>query len=317
MNDVTESVDVNVPIRTAYNQWTQFESFPQFMDGVESIRQTDDRRSHWVTKVGGVRREFDAEFTEQLPDRRIAWKSIGGDTVHAGVVTFHRLSDNDTRVTVQLAWQPEGFVEKAGGIVGMDGHQVRADAARFKTFIEQRGSETGQWRGRIPAPRTEIQGAVGSVPRQAVTVTTWDQGDVVDVLIAQHERIKESLDWVKSATGDAKTQLFGALTDLLHAHETGERRVVHPVMRESTLDGRLVADARVEEEGQAAEAIAELKALGVGHPQFDAMFEAFHRAVLAHAIHEEHEEFPRLLQLSAERRQAMADELRAIQAALG
>src|SRR6185503_3421271 len=91
MSTVTETVDVHVPVRTAYNQWTQFESFPQFMNGVEAVTQLDDRRTHWVTKIGGVRREFDAEITEQHPDERIAWKSTGGDTKHAGVVTFHRL----------------------------------------------------------------------------------------------------------------------------------------------------------------------------------------------------------------------------------
>jgi uncharacterized membrane protein len=152
MASIIKSVDVHVPIRTAYNQWTQFESFPTFMNGVESVTQIDDRRTHWVTKVGGVRREFDAEITEQHPDDRIAWKSIGGDTRHAGVVTFHRLNDNDTRVTVQMEWQPEGLAEKAGSAVGVDDMQVKADTERFKKFIEERGAETGQWRGDVDRP---------------------------------------------------------------------------------------------------------------------------------------------------------------------
>ena len=151
MASVVKSVDVHVPIRTAYDQWTQFESFPQFMDGVESISQIDDRHTHWVTKVAGVRREFDAEITEQQPDDRIAWKSTSGPK-HAGVVTFHRLADNDTRVTVQMEWQPEGLAEKAGSVVGADDLQVKADTERFKKFIEQRGSQTGQWRGHISRP---------------------------------------------------------------------------------------------------------------------------------------------------------------------
>jgi uncharacterized membrane protein len=152
MTDVTESVDVNVPVSTAYNQWTQFESFPEFMDGVESVRQIDDRRTHWVTEVGGARREFDAEITEQHPDERIAWKSVDGDTRHAGVVTFHRLADSQTRVTVQLAWEPQGVPEKVGSALHLDHHQVKADTERFKKFIEQRGSETGAFRGEQPAP---------------------------------------------------------------------------------------------------------------------------------------------------------------------
>ncbi|MEV4516374.1 SRPBCC family protein [Dactylosporangium sp. NPDC049525] len=150
MSGVTETIDVHVPVRTAYNQWTQFESFPQFMSGVESISQVDDRRTHWVTKVGGIRREFDAEITEQHPDQRIAWKSVGGDTKHAGVVTFNRLGEEDTRVTVQLDWQPEGVVEKAGAAVGVDEMQVKASTKRFKEYIEKRGGETGQWRGDVP-----------------------------------------------------------------------------------------------------------------------------------------------------------------------
>src|SRR3978361_508193 len=93
-----ESVDVDVPIRVAYNQWTQFESFPHFMGGVESITQIDDTHSHWVTKIGGVTREFDTQITEQHPDERVAWTSTQGPD-HAGVVTFHRLSDAETKVT--------------------------------------------------------------------------------------------------------------------------------------------------------------------------------------------------------------------------
>ncbi len=151
MSNVTKSVDVHVPVRTAYNQWTQFESFPQFMDGVESITQTDDRHTHWVTNVAGVRREFDTEITEQHPDERVAWKSVGGDTKHAGVVTFHRLGDTDTRVTVQLDWEPKGLLEKAGALVGVDEHQVKADTERFKKFIEEQGAATGEWRGDVDA----------------------------------------------------------------------------------------------------------------------------------------------------------------------
>jgi uncharacterized membrane protein len=122
------------------------------MNGVESIRQVDEKHTHWVTKVAGVKREFDAEITEQHPDERIAWKSTGGETKHAGVVTFHRLGDQDTRVTIQLEWDPEGLAEKVGSAVGADDRQVKADAKRFKEFIEDRGRETGAWRGDVPRP---------------------------------------------------------------------------------------------------------------------------------------------------------------------
>ena len=150
MTSVTESVDVEVPISVVYNQWTQFESFPEFMNGVERITQTDERHSHWVTKVGGAEREFDTEITEQHPEERVAWKSTDG-TTHAGVITFHRLNDESTRVTAQIDWHPEGVVEKAGAVLGVDDHRVKADLKRFKKFIESRGQESGAWRGDVPA----------------------------------------------------------------------------------------------------------------------------------------------------------------------
>lgn len=150
MASVIETIDVDVPIRTVYDQWTQFETFPQFMGGVDSIVQVDETSTHWKTSIGGVEREFDADITEQHPDERVAWKSTDG-TTHAGVVTFHRLSDTTTRVTVQLDWEPEGLVEKAGAVLGVDDRQVKGDLKRFKEFIESRGTETGAWRGDVPA----------------------------------------------------------------------------------------------------------------------------------------------------------------------
>ena len=152
MAQVQEQVDVDVPVRTAYDQWTQFETFPQFMEGVEEIRQIDDTHTHWRTKIGGVEREFDTVITEQHPDERVAWKSTDG-TTHAGVVTFHRLDDSKTRLNVQIDWEPEGLVEKAGAVVGADDRRVKGDLARFKEFIEGRGRETGAWRGDVPRPQ--------------------------------------------------------------------------------------------------------------------------------------------------------------------
>jgi uncharacterized membrane protein len=143
-----ESIDVSVPVRDAYNQWTQFESFPDFMGGVEKIVQLDATHTHWTVKIGGVSREFDAEITEQTPDERVAWKSTSG-TTHGGVVTFHRLGDSQTRVMLQIDTEPEGFVEKAGEAVGVVGHQVKSDLERFKVFIEQRSAPTGGWRGEV------------------------------------------------------------------------------------------------------------------------------------------------------------------------
>jgi uncharacterized membrane protein len=148
MSTITESIDVRVPVRTAYNQWTQFEEFPEFMDSVEEVRQLDDKRLHWKAKVAGKTKEWDARITEQTPDQRVAWTSTSGDG-NAGAVTFHRIDENTTRVTVQMDVQPEGVVEAAGDAIGVPAREVKGDLERFKEFIERRGRETGAWRGEI------------------------------------------------------------------------------------------------------------------------------------------------------------------------
>ena len=151
MGTITESIDVGVDVTTAYDQWTQFESFPQFMEGVDEVRQIDDTHLHWVTSVGPVTREFDATVTEQHPDERVAWKSDSGPE-HAGVVTFHRLDDQQTKVTVQMDIDPDGFVENVGDKVGILNLRIKGDLQRFKDFIESRGTETGAWRGEVDRP---------------------------------------------------------------------------------------------------------------------------------------------------------------------
>ncbi|MEH0939127.1 SRPBCC family protein [Micromonospora psammae] len=152
MSGVIEHVDVSVPIRTAYDQWTQFEEFPHFMEGVEEVRQVTDTMTHWTVEIAGVKREFDAEITEQLPDERVAWKSTGGSH-HAGVVTFHRLDEGQTRVTLQMDFEPQGVVEKAGDKLGVVDRRAKGDLERFKQFIERRGQETGAWRGKVDRPQ--------------------------------------------------------------------------------------------------------------------------------------------------------------------
>jgi uncharacterized membrane protein len=151
MSTVTKSVDVNVPVHTAYDQWTQFESFPEFMEGVDRIEQRDDKHTHWVVKVGGATREFDATITEQHPDERIAWASESGPQ-HAGVITFHRLTEGETRVTAQMDIDPEGFTENVADKLGVVNARVSGDMKRFKSFIEERGQETGAWRGDVNRP---------------------------------------------------------------------------------------------------------------------------------------------------------------------
>jgi uncharacterized membrane protein len=152
MSTIQKSVEVDVPVSTAYNQWTQFESFPQFMEGVEEIRQLDPTHTHWTTKIGGVTREFDAEITEQHPDERVAWHSTDGPR-QAGVVTFHRLGEGRSKVMLQLDFEPEGLAEKVGDKTGLVESRVSGDLTRFKEFIEARGAESGAWRGDVDRPR--------------------------------------------------------------------------------------------------------------------------------------------------------------------
>jgi uncharacterized membrane protein len=151
VSTVQQIIDVDVPVRMAYNQWTQFESFPEFMEGVEQVEQRTDRLTHWRTSIGGVRREFDAEIIEQEPDRRITWQTIGGPQ-QRGMVAFEQLDAAHTRLLLQMDFEPEGLTEQVGDKLGLVERRVRSDLERFKDFIESRESETGGWRGEIHQP---------------------------------------------------------------------------------------------------------------------------------------------------------------------
>jgi uncharacterized membrane protein len=148
MATIEQSIDVEVPVQTAYNQWTQFEEFPRFMEAVEEVRQLDDTHLHWIAELGGSRHEWDAVITEQHPDERVAWRNTDGKE-NAGVVTFHRLDDNRSRVMVQMDFVPEGIKEKLGSALGAPDRQVKGDLERFKELIEARGGESGSWRGDV------------------------------------------------------------------------------------------------------------------------------------------------------------------------
>ncbi len=148
MAQITEAIDVEVPVRTAYDQWTQFETFPRFMEGVKSVRQLDDTTLQWTAEIGGQEKTWQAKITEQRPDERIAWKATEG-AQNAGVVTFHRLGEGESRVTLQLDVEPEGPVETVGTALGSVKRRVKGDMERFKEFIEARGTETGARRGEV------------------------------------------------------------------------------------------------------------------------------------------------------------------------
>ena len=147
-SNVEESIEVNVPVGTAYNQWTQFEEFPMFMDSVHEVRQVDRTHLRWRADVAGKEKEWDAEITEQIPDKRIAWRSTSG-VPNGGVVTFHKIDDTTTKVMLQMQYTPEGAVESIGDALGAVRMQTRRNLERFKEMIEARGTETGAWRGEV------------------------------------------------------------------------------------------------------------------------------------------------------------------------
>ena len=150
METVKESIDVNVPVKTAYNQWTQFEEFPKFMEGVQSVEQIDDTHLRWVAEVGGERREWQAEIVEQKADEKIAWRAVDGDGPN-GIIIFEPLGEERTLVTVEMSYEPEGVKEALGAKIGMDTQQVKEDLQRYKQMIETLGTETGAWRGEVHA----------------------------------------------------------------------------------------------------------------------------------------------------------------------
>jgi uncharacterized membrane protein len=153
---IDASTEVNVPVSTAYNQWTQFEDFPLFMEGVEHVEQKDDTRLHWVAKVGGKTNEWDAKILEQHPDKQVSWISEDGKKTR-GTVTFEPIGESRTRITLSMSYQAEGLTETLGSAVGLDQRRVRGDLERFKELIESRGAESGAWRGEVSAGTTKTK----------------------------------------------------------------------------------------------------------------------------------------------------------------
>jgi uncharacterized membrane protein len=154
ISTIDESIEVGVPISTAYNQWTQFEEFPLFMEGIDDVRQRDDTRLHWVATIGGHTAEWDAKILEQHPDTQISWISEDGKKTR-GTVSFEALGESKTRIRISMSYQAEGPLEQLGSAAGLDATRVRGDLKRFKDLIESRGTESGEWRGEIEAGKTE------------------------------------------------------------------------------------------------------------------------------------------------------------------
>lgn len=179
MATVQESINVSVPLSQAYNQWTQFEDFPHFMSGVDSVQQLDDTTVHFRTSIGGVKRDYDAQITVQQPDQRVTWESLD-EPRNAGTVWFEALNPAETKVSVELAWEPDSAVEKLGAAVGLDSHQVASDLKRFKKFIEERDVETGAWRERVAAGEmsggaVSGTGTTAEIPLTATTAVPLEE----------------------------------------------------------------------------------------------------------------------------------------------
>jgi uncharacterized membrane protein len=152
MERIEKTFEVDCPVNTVYNQWTQFEEFPRFMEGVDEVRQLDDTHLHWKAKIAGKEKEWDSEIVEQVPDKVIAWRSTSG-APNAGTVRFEPLNRDRTRIKVTMEYEPKGFIENAGDALGVVSHKVENAVERFKDLLEQRRAETGGWRGEVHGGR--------------------------------------------------------------------------------------------------------------------------------------------------------------------
>jgi carbon monoxide dehydrogenase subunit G len=177
---VERSIEVEVPVRTAYDQWTQFEEFPQFMSGVQEVRQIGDALTHWVAEIAGVRREWDAAILEQVPDQKVAWAATTGAT-NAGAVYFKDVGSGRTQVRLTLDYEPEGIVERIADVLDVVERQAVADLDRFKEFIESRGSATGGWRGAVDEGDVNVAGSAGAGAAAGAAASHDVSGDLVEV----------------------------------------------------------------------------------------------------------------------------------------
>jgi hemerythrin superfamily protein/ribosome-associated toxin RatA of RatAB toxin-antitoxin module len=332
MTKVEKSVEVAVPVSTAYNQWTQFEEFPQFMSGVQQVEQLDDRTLRWVAEIAGVRRQWVATVLEQVPDQKVAWAATEGAT-NAGAVTFQPLAADRTQVTLTLDYEPEGLVEKAGDALNIVERQATGDLERFKSFIESRGSETGSWRGEVTdepdvgTPDVEdaaasrgdsgkagVSGAavaagaaaaaVGAAAAVAATRSSSSasgeaagvgEEDVVDVLTTDHREVTDLLRQIGSAT-DAATRrdLADTMISELVRHAVAEEMYVYPAMKKHLPDGEAAVEHDIAEHKELEQTMKELEAVEASDLRFDALIGQLETTLADHVSDEESDQFPRL-----------------------
>jgi hemerythrin superfamily protein len=326
---VEKSITVEVPVQTAYNQWTQFEEFPQFMGGVREVTQVDDTTLHWVAEIAGVRREWDAAILEQVPDQKVAWAAVGGAT-NAGAVSFAPSGPDQTMVTLHLEYEPEGLVEKAGDAMNIIERQAESDLHRFKAFIEGRGASTGAWRGSVNddldvgTPGVEdavlsqgdsgkagvsgkaVAAGVAAVAAGAVAAEALRSGsdsnspsadgqDVVDVLTADHREATALIaDIWATAEPQARRDLADTLISELVRHAVAEEMYVYPAMRQHLPDGEAAVEHDIEEHKELETVMKELEAVDATEPRFTELVRELEGTLADHIADEEREHFPQL-----------------------
>jgi hypothetical protein len=326
---VEKKITVDVPVNTVYNQWTQFEGFPQFMSGVLSVTQLGDDRVHWVAEIAGVRREWDATIMEQVPDRKVAWAATSGAT-NAGAVYFESLGVGQTEVRLVLEYEPEGLVEKAGDALGLVSRQAQADLERFKTFIESEQRATGAWRGSVnPAavgetpsvadaaasrgdsgkagvsPKAVVAGAAAAaagVAAAAAMSGSSEHGDrpaigrdVVDILTADHLEVTTLLAEISSALDpDQKRELADIVIAELVRHSVAEEMHVYPAMKKHLPDGDAAVEHDIEEHKEIERTLKALEGVTATDPQFTVLIASLAATLDDHVRDEEQDQFPLL-----------------------
>jgi hemerythrin superfamily protein/carbon monoxide dehydrogenase subunit G len=328
MTKVEKSVEVDVPIRTAYNQWTQFEEFPQFMNGVQQVEQLDERTLRWVAEIAGVRRQWVATVLEQVPDEKVAWAATEGAT-NAGAVAFEPVGTARTRVTLSLDYEPEGIVEKAGDALNIVERQATGDLERFKSFIEARGAETGGWRGEVTdqpdvgtpdvedaaasrgdSGRAGVSGtavaagavaaaagvaAVAATRKSSSDETTSTGEDVIDILTTDHREVTDLIQQIRSGTDAAsRRELADVMISELVRHAVAEEMYVYPAMKKHLPDGEAAVEHDVAEHKELERTMKELEAVDAKDLRFDALIGELETILADHIDDEESEQFPKL-----------------------
>jgi hemerythrin superfamily protein len=326
---VERQVVVSVPVRTAYNQWTQFEEFPRFMSGVERVEQLTDDRVHWVAEIAGVKREWDATILEQVPDRKVAWAATEGAT-NAGAVYFEDRG-GQTEVRLVLEFEPEGLVERAGDALGIVERQAALDLERFKSYIESRSTESGGWRGSVDAgaglgtpdaswaeesrgdggkagisAKGAAAGAVaaaagaaaagaGMLSRSGGSDDDLGDQDVIAVLTTDHREFTDLIEQIRTTTDpETRRDLADMLITDLVRHAVAEEMYIYPAMKEHLPDGEAAVEHDTEEHKDIERTLKQLESIDPSDAKFMDAIGHLSTVLDDHIQDEEEDQFPQL-----------------------